>query len=113
VPGPITSRTSAACNRLIRDGATPITELLDLHAFYPEVQSWPELRPQAPRVRPLPATLSPAERALAEAIASAPLDVDTLARRFERPVGLLLAQLGMLEIAGVVEQRPPGMFRRV
>lgn len=113
VPGPITSRTSAACNRLIRDGATPITELPDLHAFYPEVQSWPELQPEAPRVRPLPATLSPAERALAEAIASAPLDVDTLAHRFERPVGLLLAQLGMLEIAGVVEQRPPGMFRRI
>jgi DNA processing protein len=113
VPGPITSPTSTGCNRLIRDGATPITEVTDLHAFYPEVQSWPELQPEAPRVRPLPPTLSLAERALAEAIASAPLDVDTLAQRFERPVGLLLAQLGMLEIAGVVEQRPPGMFRRV
>lgn len=113
VPGPITSPTSTGCNRLIRDGATPITEVLDLHAFYPEVQSWPELQPEAPRVRPLPPTLSPAERALAEAIASVPLDVDTLAQRFERPVGLLLAQLGMLEIAGVVEQRPPGIFRRI
>jgi DNA processing protein len=113
VPGPITSSTSAACNRLIRDGATPITQLVDLHPFYPDVVSWPEPPSEAARVRPLPSSLSPAERALAEAIASAPLDVDTLAQRFERPVGLLLAQLGMLEIAGVVEQRPPGMFRRV
>ena len=113
VPGPITSRTSAACNRLIRDGATPITELVDLHAFYPEVSTWPELSPDAPRVRPLPPTLSVAERTLAEAITSTPADVDSLAQRFNRPVGLLLAQLGMLEIAGVVEQRPLGIFRRV
>jgi DNA processing protein len=113
VPGPITSRTSAACNRLIRDGAAPITELVDLHAFYPEVSTWPELTPDAPRLRPLPPTLSSAERTLAEAITSAPADVDSLAQRFDRPVGLLLAQLGMLEIAGVVEQRPPGIFRRV
>jgi DNA processing protein len=113
VPGPITSRTSAACNQLIRDGATPITELVDLHPFYPEVSTWPELPPDTRRVRPLPPTLSFAERTLAEAITSTPADVDSLAQRFNRPVGLLLAQLGVLEIAGVVEQRPLGIFRRI
>jgi DNA processing protein len=113
VPGPITSRTSMACNRLIRDGATPITELADLHAFYPDVRAWPAIEPAVPRLRPLPTSLSTAERAVADALGSTPADADTLARRFDRPVGLLLAQLGMLEIAGVVEQRPLGTFRRI
>jgi hypothetical protein len=36
-----------------------------------------------------------------------------LVERFERPVALLLAQLGVLEVAGVVEQRPMGVYRRV
>ncbi len=113
VPGPITSPTSVACNRLIRDGATPILEPADLESFYPEVRGWPAPPEAAPRLRVLPATLSPAERALADALGQVPTHIDALTERFERPVGLLLAQLGMLEIAGVVEQRPRGMFRRV
>ncbi len=112
VPGPITSPTSVACNRLIRDGATPILEPMDLHAFYPEVRGWPETKAALPGTRPLPASLSPGERALAEALGPAPIHIDALTQRFDRPVGLLLAQLGILEIAGVVEQRPIGMFRR-
>ncbi|MGH7518021.1 MAG: DNA-processing protein DprA [Gemmatimonadales bacterium] len=113
VPGPITSPTSVACNRLIRDGATPIIEPVDLQGFYPNVRAWPETMTAAPAVRPLPATLSPGDRALAEALGQAPTHIDALTAQFDRPVGLLLAQLGMLEIAGVVEQRPIGMFRRL
>lgn len=113
VPGPITSPTSAACNRLIRDGAAPITELVDLHGFYPDVHDWPEIQPAGAQPKSLPASLSPGERALAESLGTTPTDVDTLVQQFERPVGLILTQLGMLEIAGVIEQRPIGMFRRV
>lgn len=113
VPGPITSPTSLACNRLIRDGATPILEPADLQSFYPEVRNWPEAPAPTPRVRALPPGLCPGERALAEALGSAPTHVDTLVQRFDRPAGLILTQLGMLEIAGVIEQRPIGMFRRV
>lgn len=114
VPGPITSPTSVACNRLIRDGATPILDPSDLHAFYPEIRCWPPLPTREPAgMRALPSTLSPGERALAEALGPAPTPIDALTERFDRPVGLVLAQLGMLEIAGVVEQRPTGMFRRL
>ncbi len=113
VPGPITSRTSAACNRLIRDGAAPITELVDLHTFFSEIRDWPDLGLATPAPRALPSSLSPSERALAEALGEAPAHIDALTARFDRPVGLLLAQLGVLEIAGVVEQGPAGMFRRV
>jgi DNA processing protein len=113
VPGPITSATSVGCNRLIRDGATPLLEAADLHSFYPEIAAWPESPAAGPTSRPLPAALSPAERALAEALGSGPAHIDRLVERFERPVALLLAQLGVLEVAGVVEQRPMGVYRRV
>jgi DNA processing protein len=113
VPGPITSPTSAGCNRLIRDGATPITEPSDLQTFFPEIRSWPEPLLAQPLARALPSGLSLGERAVAEALGAAPVHIDVLATRLERPVGLLLAQLGVLEIAGVVEQRPLGMFRRL
>ena len=36
MPGPITSAVSAGTNRLIRDGATPYLEPVDLFAHYPE-----------------------------------------------------------------------------
>jgi DNA processing protein len=113
VPGPITSPTSVACNRLIRDGAAPITDPTDLHGFFPDVRSWPALEPVGGVSRELPASLSAGERALADALGPAPVHIDALSARFGRPVGLLLAQLGMLEIAGVVEQQPMGMFRRL
>jgi DNA processing protein len=123
VPGPITSPTSVGCNRLIREGATPVLEPADLHSFYPEIACWPDLswpdpaRPAAGSaqsgLRPLPDALSAAERAVADALDRTPSHVDSLAEQLQRPVGLLLAQLGVLEIAGVVEQRPVGMFRRV
>ncbi len=112
VPGPITSPTSAACNRLIRDGATPMLEPADLQGFFPDVRGWPPPSDAQP-VRSLPPGLSPAERALAEALSETPTPIDRLTQLFKQPVGLLLSQLGMLEIAGVVEQRPAGMFRRV
>ena len=36
VPGPITSPTSVGTNRLLRDGATPFLEPVDLLASFPE-----------------------------------------------------------------------------
>ncbi|HET8624171.1 MAG TPA: DNA-processing protein DprA [Gemmatimonadales bacterium] len=113
VPGPVTSETSVGCNRLIRDGATPLLDPTDLHPFYPEIRAWPLPAADPPGVRALPDGLSAAERTLAELLTRAPAHIDALARELERPVGLLLSQLGVLEIAGVVEQRPTGMFRRV
>jgi len=41
------------------------------------------------------------------------IHVDALAERLARPAGELLGSLCALELAGVVEQRPGGFFRRV
>ena len=113
VPGPITSPVSAGSNRLIRDGATPYLEPMDLFQHYPEagpVAEEPAV--PAPGTRPLPDTLTPAERELAGQLAAEPVPLDALIGRSGRPVGDLLALLCALELNGVAEQLPGRRFRR-
>jgi DNA processing protein len=112
VPGNITSPSSVGANRLIRDGAEPLLSSDDLLAHYPEA-----VRPSegfaAPPTRPLPEALSAVDRAVAELLGTEPVVLDDLVGRSGRPPQELLAVLCALEIAGVVEQSPGRMFRRV
>jgi DNA processing protein len=114
VPGPITSPLSTGCNRLVRDGATPYLEPTDLAQLYPDVV-FPADQPPDPSSgpKPLPKSLSRAERGVAEALGPVPMTVDALLERVGGPVGQLLAVLCALEVQGVVEQRAGRMFRRV
>ena len=113
VPGPITSNVSVGTNRLIRDGAAPYLEPLDL------LQHFPEARPaqagaeeRATVERELPGTLSADERAVALLLGADLVHIDDLATRAGRPVNAVLGVLCSLEIAGVVEQLPGKHFRR-
>jgi DNA processing protein len=110
VPGPITSPTSFATNRLIRDGATPYLEPTDLFQFLPELAIPPE--PSPDESPDLPQGLSEPERTLAGCLGETPMHADLLALRLRRPVHELLAQLSALEIAGVVQREAGGMYRR-
>ena len=114
VPGNITSPVSEGTNRLIRDGATPLLEAGDLLQHFPELGSPSAKGNAAPSNQPaLPETLSAAERELAELIGGQPLHPDQLATQCGRPIGDVLGILCGLEIAGVVEQGPGRVFRRV
>lgn len=110
VPGPITSPTSEGTNRLVRDGAAPLLELADLLVHYPEA-GVPCSAPRGPR--PLPPSLLPAQRELADLLSEQPTHVDEITDRVGRPVGETLALLSALELAGVAEQRPGRFFLRV
>lgn len=113
VPGPITSPVSAGCNRLIRDGATPYLEPVDLFQHYPEAVPVPEEPPASePGTRPLPDTLTAGERQVAEQLGLEPVHLDALIQRSGRAPGDLLALLCALELYGVVEQLPGRRFRR-
>lgn len=113
VPGPITNPTSAGANRLIRDGATPLLEPFDLFQHYPEITGIEPGADWSARPAPAPASLDAGARALVEALGADPLHVDELAERLARPAGELLGRLCALELAGLVEQRAGGFFRRV
>ncbi len=114
VPGNITSPVSEGTNRLIRDGATPLLEAGDLLQHFSELGIPSAKGIAAPPNQPaLPETLSAPERELAELIGGQPLHPDQLATRCGRPIGDVLGILCGLEIAGVVEQGPGRVFRRV
>ncbi len=114
VPGNITSPSSVGANRLIRDGAEPLLSSDDLLAHYPEAVRPPEgFADPPPATQPLPEGLGAAERAVAELLGTEPAVLDDLVGRSGRPPQELLAALCALEIAGVVEQRPGRLFRRV
>ena len=114
VPGNITSPISEGTNRLIRDGAMPLLEPGDLLQHFPELGTPSHKRNAALPTEPaLPETLSAAERELAQLIGGQPLHPDQLATQCGRPIGDVLGILCGLEIAGVVEQCPGRVFRRV
>jgi len=113
VPGNISSPLSVGVNRLIRDGAEPLLEILDLLRHYPEFELGEQSPGPLPQVRQLPENLSAEERELASLLGAEPIHPDQLAERCRRPVGEILGMLSGLEIAGVVEQGPGRVFHRL
>ncbi|HZA98809.1 MAG TPA: DNA-processing protein DprA [Gemmatimonadales bacterium] len=113
VPGNITSLVSAGSNRLIRDGAAPVLEAADLLQHFPEFAPAGNKTAAVPPTRALPEALLPEERDLAGLFGSNALHPDELAMKCKRPIGDVLALISGLEIAGVIEQCPGRLFRRV
>jgi DNA processing protein len=113
VPGNITSSVSTGANRLIRDGATPLLEPNDLLRHFHNFTAPVAAEGVFDSSPILPETLSVDERNLAALFGSDLLHPDELATRFGRPVGEVLGLLCGLEIAGVVEQGPGRVFRRL
>jgi DNA processing protein len=105
---------SVGTNRLIRDGAGPVLEPADLLQHFPEAEAADPGETFVPdSLVPLPETLTPDERGLAELVGRDLVHPDELAARSNQPVGHVLALLSGLEIAGIVEQCPGRVFRRV
>jgi DNA processing protein len=102
VPGPIDAPASGGTNELLRDGAIVIAAVADALAL---VGAPPP--PAAP-----PVLDSPAERAVWEALAAGPADLDLLAARATIPARECLAAVTMLEMRGVVECTVTGEIRR-
>ncbi len=114
VPGNITSPSSVGAKRQIRDGAEPLLSSDDLLGHYPEAVRPPEGFADPPQpTKPLPEGLGAGDRAVAELLGTEPVVLDDLIGRSGRPPQELLAALCALEIAGVVEQRPGRVFRRL
>jgi DNA processing protein len=113
VPGNISSAVSVGTNRLLRDGATPLLESNDLLRHFSGLPNSGLMPTTVPNVSRPPLELSPEEEALAGLFDKGSLHPDELSTRLNRPVGEVLGLLCGLEIAGVIEQGPGRMFRRV
>lgn len=102
VPGPIDQPQSVGSNRLLRDGAQPITSAEDALALVGLT-----LPPRAPRVAP-----EGDEGRVWAALRDGPLDVDALCHRSGLPAAQCMAAVTRLEISGSVECALSGEVRR-
>ncbi len=109
VPGSIDRPTSAGVNRLIKEGAHPVTESADLLAVLA-----PERLTRTGQPVPVqpPLFLAGRELAVWQALCATPRHSDELAGELGLTAGELSATLLHLELQGVVEQLPGARFVR-
>jgi DNA processing protein len=100
VPGEITSSLSAGSNRLLRNGAAPLTAVSDVLETF-------GIEPEAAVV---PAELGETAALVLARLETEPLPADALARTLGLEPGALAAALTELELAGAVSERD-GFFR--
>jgi DNA processing protein len=110
VPGSVFSPTSAGCNRLIRQGAAPITETSDLDDEL--VSAGLVLRPQAVPARAYvdPDTLDPVTRRLWHTLRADPMRPDSAALALDAPITAVLRALSSLEAGGLARRYPDGRY---
>jgi len=125
IPGSIHSPTARGCHRLIRDGAKLVetaddvlAELAHLLATLrppqPPSASPPTARPtQPPESNCLSGTpLDKDQEILLDAVGFEPATVDTLTARLGWKASAVASMLLILELEGLVEQQPGGIFSR-
>jgi DNA processing protein len=105
IPGSIHSSLSRGCHRLLRDGAMLVETIDDvLHGLGMDVP---------PRETMLINELERAADVLLDVLSFDPLTADALARHLRLDAGATQASLLALELAGLVERLPGGVFRRL
>jgi DNA processing protein len=107
VPGPIGAPTSAGPNRLLRDGATPMTEIADVF----RVLDLP--LPDVDGRSPDPVGPRPLARRILASLRREPGTRDELAVRLALPPGELALELMELELGGRVATDRDGRLRVV
>lgn len=109
VPGSIDRPTSAGPNKLIKDGAHPVTEPADiLSVLWPERHS----RKAVAADRQFAATLDEPARSVWVALGEQPRHIDDLAGELGLTAGELSVILLHLELQGGVEQLPGTRYAR-
>lgn len=104
VPGRITDTQSRGTNRLLRDGARPLTSVADiLHDL--GVTHREEPRPQV--------TIEGDEKLAYETLTAEPAHIDELCEGLGMPMAALLGLLLQMELKGLVRQLPGKFFVRV
>ncbi len=103
VPGPITVPNHVGCNRLLRDGATPLLDTADVLSAL----AWPSV-PRPARAR---LALSGPAREILDALRGAPASGDELARALGAAVSALAPPLLELELLGAISRDRDGRWR--
>jgi len=116
VPGPIDSRASRGCHRLIREGAR-LAESVDdiIDALGPLADGLRPARtePERTEVRhPCELTLNDKERTVLDGVGDEPVSVDELMHRCQMQPSQVLATLSVLEMRRLVRRLPGNFYVR-
>ena len=107
IPGNIFSKASSGTNRLIKDGAIPVTSSQDVLEYL-------GLNPDKNKKEPLTIDikLDPDHEPIWQELSLEPIYLDSIAERLDRPTSSILQILLELEMKGLVKQLPGMMFVR-
>jgi DNA processing protein len=104
VPGPIDSRTSRGCHRLLRDGARLVESVEDvLEELGPLIESTPTDDGRTVH-HPAELQLNDQERKVLDAIASEPTSIDQIVVAAALPTPQVLATLSVLEMRRLIRR---------
>ena len=105
VPGSIRSFKSAGAHVLIKQGAKLVENTADIIEEIGHRLSHPSARtPTAAAPQRLPASLTPDERCVLDALSPYPLHIDDLTRHLGMEAGKVASMLLQLELKGLVQQ---------
>jgi DNA processing protein len=117
LPGRIYDKMSAGCNRLVFDNKAVILQSVDnfiSHMGWGEEREKQEKKPIPKQKELFPDQLSEREAAIVEKLTNnGPTHMDTLVVELGLSVPNLLEATLELELKGIIESRPGGMFRLV
>jgi DNA processing protein len=109
IPGSIHSPLSKGCHQLIKQGAKLVESAQDIL----EELAYCNPAQPAPISNPAAVPIDPASHALLTAMGFDPVDADKLSVRCGLDASTLNAQLLTLELEGLIEMLPGGIYRRV
>ena len=104
VPGPIDSRMSRGCHKLIRDGAKLVESIDDVLEELGPLMSPLKTSTGDDIHHPAELQLNDQEKVILHAIESTPTDIDTVVERTELPVQRVLSTISILEIRRLIRR---------
>jgi len=113
VPGPVNSRMSRGCNRLIRDGAILIQDAQDILEHLGPLVERAHLSPDRVIHHPAELQLNPQEQQVLQAIESIPTDLDEVITRSGLAPSRTLSTISALEMRGIIRRTGIRTVQRV
>ncbi len=104
IPGPVNSRVSRGCNRLIRDGAILVQDAQDVIEHLGPLVEAADVADDRVIHHPAELQLNDQETAVLQAIQTVPTDLDAIVQQSQLPVSRVLSTISVLEIRGMIRR---------